>query len=217
LHAFSVIEVIVKKIAFVAAVFAAALSSVLSPSFAEAKPRTIYKTYTIAGNTAGEVLVSMIRRGPTVGGVKAYATTLADFSQRGEMVSNAKSCRVRSYQFIGKFTITTPRLQNERALQGSSRAAWETFSRFLKRHEETHRALWLQCGAAHEAQALKLTGPNCRVVEAKARKLWEKTRNACRRKHEAFDAAEQRALLRQPLVRQAIATNAVAPKRRVRR
>jgi predicted secreted Zn-dependent protease len=208
-----VIEVIVKKIAVLAAV----LATTLSTGFAEAKPKTVYKTYTIAGDTAGEVLVSMIRRGPTVGGVKAYATTLADFSQRGEMVGNARSCRVKSYQFIGQFTITTPRLKNEQALKGSSRAAWETFSRFLKRHEETHRALWLQCGAAHEAQVRKLSGSNCRVVEAKARKLWEKTRDACRRKHEAFDAAEQRALMRQPLVRQALATNAVTPKRRLRR
>jgi predicted secreted Zn-dependent protease len=204
------IEVIVKKLAVLAAVLAATLSS----SLAEAKPKTVYKNYTIAGNNAGEVLVSMIRRGPVVGGVKAYATTLADFSQRGDMVGNAQTCRVKSYQFIGNFTITTPRLKNERALQGSSRAAWETFSKFLTRHEETHRAIWLQCGAAHEAQVRKLSGPNCRVVEAKARKLWEKTRNACRRKHEAFDAAEQRALMRQPLVRLALNANAVEPRRR---
>jgi predicted secreted Zn-dependent protease len=208
------IEVIVKKIAVVAAVFAAALLPVLSSSFAEAKPKTIYKNYTIAGDTAGEVLVSMIKRGPSVGGVKAYATTLADFSQRGELVGNAQSCRVRTYQFVGNFTITTPRLKNEQALKGSSRAAWETFEKFLKRHEETHRAIWLQCGAAHEAQVRKLSGPNCRAVEAKARKLWEKTRNACRRKHEAFDSAEQRALMRQPLVRLALSANAVEPKRR---
>jgi predicted secreted Zn-dependent protease len=191
-------------------VVATLLAFAIPTSFAEAKPKTTYLNYIIAGDTAGEVLVSMIRRGPSVGGVKAYATTVADFSQRGEMVGNAELCRVKKYQFNGTFTITTPRLRNERALTGNSRAAWNTFSAFLRRHEETHRAIWLQCARAHEVKVRRLFGPNCRAVESKTRKLWEQTRSACRKRHEAFDAAEQRALLRQPLVRMAISANAVA-------
>jgi predicted secreted Zn-dependent protease len=204
----------VKQLALVAALLAITLPSSFAEAKAKTKPRTTYRNYTIAGDTPGEVLVSMIRRGPTVGGVKAYATTLADFTQRGDMISNSKRCQVRQFQFTGTFTITTPRLLNERALTGNSRIAWEGFSAFLKRHEETHRAIWLQCAAAHEARVKKLVGPNCGVVEARAKKLWEKTRDACRKRHEAFDEAEQRALLRQPLVRMALNANAVEPGRK---
>jgi predicted secreted Zn-dependent protease len=192
---------------------AAFAACILFTGQAEAKSSTTYKTYTIAGDTAGEVLISMIRRGPTVGGVKAYATTLADFRQRGDMIGNRNSCKVRKYDFDGKFVITLPALKNERALTGQSRQAWEQFSVFLKRHEETHRAMWEQCSAEHIAAVKRISAKTCSAVERKARELWNQTRERCRKRHDRFDAAEQQALFRQPLVRMAIGSRAVVQKK----
>jgi hypothetical protein len=42
---------------------------------------------------------------------------------------------------------------------------------------------------------------DCGVADVRAAKLWEQMRKSCAKKHDAFDAAEQRRLVRQPFVK----------------
>jgi predicted secreted Zn-dependent protease len=179
----------------VAAVIAAMSAAV------QAKPlhSTSYTYYGISGNSPASIYSSLLKRGPRVGGVKAYASTTAVSSQAGQM-QQGKLCEIKNYKFKIDFTIKLPKLQNEAALTGGTRSEWRNFSAFLKTHEETHRSIWLTCAAALEADVKAVRTSNCKQADAKATALWNKMKASCSKKQVAFDAQQQRALLRQPFV-----------------
>jgi predicted secreted Zn-dependent protease len=169
----------------------------------EAKPteRTKYKYYAISGDTPVEIYSAMIRRGPDVNGVNAYASTSASSSQTGRLIVKGGSCRVDGYSFTIDFTINLPKLKNENALSGQTASKWGQFKSFLKTHEETHRSIWLGCARDLEAKVKSLRTNDCKKLDKQAASLWKSMRKSCDRKHAAFDAAEQKRLLKHPFVR----------------
>ena len=68
------------------------LGSILAASFigesALSKPHqtTKYTYYAISGDTPGAIYSTLVKRGPRVGGVKAYAATTAVSSQSGQLI-----------------------------------------------------------------------------------------------------------------------------------
>ena len=161
---------------------------------------TKYTYYTISGNTPGAIYTTLVRRGPRVGGVKAYAATTAVSSQSGQL-TQGKYCSLENYKFKIDFTIKLPRLKNEAALKGATKADWKKFSSFLKIHEETHRRIWLACAAALETKIKAIQTSSCAELNEKSTKLWEQMRASCAKKQDAFDVAEQARLLRHPFVK----------------
>lgn len=164
------------------------------------KQTTKYIYYSITGDTPASIYTTLIKRGPRVGGVKAYASTTAVSSQTG-LVSPGKFCSLKDYTFKIDFTINLPKLKNEAALDGTTRREWSKFSRFLRTHEETHRKIWLACGADLESKVLALKAKSCTELNAKSIALWNQTRASCTKKQNAFDVAEQARLLRHPFVK----------------
>ncbi len=162
---------------------------------------TRYVHYGISGTTAPEILASLHRRGPTVYGVGAYASTKAEFFQKGAMLKTSKSCKLKSYDLQMKFVIKLPKLNNQSALKGSTAKAWSTFEKFVLSHERTHQDIWLGCTGKFINKVTGLSGPTCDAVEAKALRIWTTSRGECEKRHAAFDAAERSRLARQPLIR----------------
>ena len=161
-------------------------------STADAKPKstTNYTYYAISGESASELYESMVRRGPHVNGSKAYASTAASAAQEGKLIQG-KSCRVGDYHLSLKFVIRLPKLRNEGALVGETRSRWLQFSSFLRRHEESHRTIWLDCARALEARVAAIRSGDCKSAEAQAARMWDQARAACLKRHYAFDSAEQ--------------------------
>jgi len=169
---------------------------------AEAKPAftTKYVYYSVGGDTPEAIYKAMLSRGPRVNGAKAYAATSAVSSQDGKLLQ-AASCRIEDYQLKIDFEIKLPKIRNEKVLAPADRNRWKDFTRFLRRHEETHRSIWLGCAADLERKVKSLRAATCAEADKKAASLWETIRKACARKHDAFDAAEQKRLLQHPFVR----------------
>ncbi len=180
----------------------ATLSCFVLSTGADARPihTTKYTYYSIGGASAGAIYSNMLRRGPHVNGQKAYAATSATTSQDGKLLQ-AKSCIVQDYRLKIDFVIRLPQIKNESVLPPSDRTRWRQFSQFLKKHEETHRAIWLACAQDLENKARAIDSVSCDGADAKAAKLWEQMRKTCSRKHDAFDAAEQKRLMQQPFVK----------------
>jgi predicted secreted Zn-dependent protease len=188
------------------AVGVAILISVWSLQPASAAPvfTTKYVYYKVSGDSAAGVYVSMLKRGPHVKGSKAYAATLMESSQRGKFELK-NSCRIAGYQYSAEFTIRLPKLSDENSLSPSALARWQQFSAFLRKHEETHRALWMGCANEIQTKVSALRGRNCDDVERKAQAIRDEIQNACNRKHAAFDASEQKKLARHPFVKMVLA------------
>lgn len=167
-----------------------------------AKPvqKTKYTYYTVGGDSAQDIYNAMLRKGPKVNGAKAYAATSATTTQDGKLLQST-SCRIQDYQLKIDFVIKLPRIKNENVLPPKDRSRWQQFSAFLKKHEETHRAIWLGCAADLEKQVKSIKAKTCAEADKKAAALWEKMRNSCSKKHNAFDAAEQKKLMKHPFVK----------------
>ncbi len=183
-------------------VFGSVLSACLASGNAVSKPSqsTRYTYYTISGDTPGAIYTTLVKRGPRVGGVKAYAATTAVSSQSGQLIQG-KYCSLEDYKFKIDFTIKLPKLKNEAALKGATKSDWKKFSSFLKIHEETHSSIWLACAAALETKVKAIQTKSCVELNERSTKLWEQMRISCARKQDAFDVAEQARLLRHPFVR----------------
>lgn len=188
----------------------------------QARPQatTKYVYYPISGDSAVDLYNAMIRRGPHVNGSKAYAATSAASSQQG-VLEPGKSCRVKNYRFKIDFTIRLPKFSNESSLPPVTRARWQEFSAFLRKHEETHRSIWMQCGEELETKIAALKAKNCDAADKMAAALWDQMRASCSKRHEAFDAAEQKVLMKHPFVklvlRSAVKTNhAIAVRKKKR-
>ncbi|CAN5315842.1 hypothetical protein BH10PSE7_BH10PSE7_21600 [soil metagenome] len=176
--------------------------------FAAPASTTQYTYYSVTGDTAASLYSSMLRRGPHVNGAKAYAATSAESSQRGKLQPGT-SCRVRDYKFNIAFTIKLPRLKEGAGLPPNVRGRWQQFSAFLKKHEETHRAIWLACARDLETKVNALRASSCDEVDTKAGRMWEDIQKSCTKKHDAFDAAEQKRLLAHPFVKLVLAKSGV--------
>jgi len=140
------------------ALIACAVAFCLSTVSVNAQPHTStkYQYYSVSGNTALEVYRSMLARGPRVNGAKAYASTSAQSSQAGYLVQG-QSCRVKNYSFRIDFMVKLPKMMNERRLPPLVRAKWTEFSDFVKKHEDTHRAIWMGCAKEFESRVAAIT------------------------------------------------------------
>ena len=180
--------------------FLAALSLSICGAAAKPADTTKYRYYTITGKNPADIYLAMVRRGPDVNGINAYASTLATTSQSGRLVQG-KTCRIDGYQVKIDFVINLPRLSREDALTGQTLAKWNQFKTFLKAHEEKHRTIWLGCAKGLEARIRNLNSTSCAALDKQAGALFSKMRTDCQKKHAAFDAAEQRRLLSHPFVK----------------
>lgn len=181
------------------------VSSLLSgPALGKTRQATKYTYYSIQGDTPVSIYATMIKRGPRVGGVKAYAKTLA-VSTPSVQIIQGKTCQIQAFALNFNFEISLPKLKNESAITGRTKAEWQSFARFLKIHEETHRAIWLAYGSALESKVRGLKAKSCTELASKIIKLRQQMSAACNRKQEAFDTAQQRVLLQQPFVKLVLA------------
>ncbi|MFO0994210.1 MAG: DUF922 domain-containing protein [Hyphomicrobiales bacterium] len=171
-----------------------------------AKPNatTQYKYYPVSGDSAVELYIAMMKRGPHVNGDQAYASTTATQTLDGRFV-RASSCRLHDMNLSFQFTIRLPKLSSTKGLSQTTRDRWQAFSQFLRKHEETHRAIWLACAADFEKRAMAVKASTCEQADAEIARLADQTRIACNKKHDAFDAAEQKRVAKHPFVKLVLA------------
>jgi predicted secreted Zn-dependent protease len=163
---------------------------------------TTQRYYSVDG-TSKASLARKMRNNPFRGeGGGAIANISPDYSLDVKTSKSGRSCRVSQANLKIRFTLTLPRA-NEGAMSEGTRAAWRSFVVFAKRHEQQHRAIYLQCAGNFIAKAQSLSGPNCAGLVTKARTLLAAEDRACDRRHAAFDRSERRRLTRQPLFRTA--------------
>jgi predicted secreted Zn-dependent protease len=185
---------------------AAGLLLICGMTASAAKPRVSvdYQYYPVNGTTVLQLLRALHLHGPTVNGEGAYAATMiTDFRQGGTPIAGA-SCRIPDYTQFLRFTIILPAARDVPQASSRVRAAWRSFYAFVKRHEETHKSIWVGCAARMEARVRALKAPTCDAFAARATQILSQETVACSRKHDAFDRAERVRLRAQPLIRQAL-------------
>jgi predicted secreted Zn-dependent protease len=184
-------------------VFAAAMAStfaVLSPVQAGSSVSTSYSYYNVSGTSLQEVYRSMASSGPMAGGVRGFGTTSISPGRR----MNVASCKASGkYQLGIDMVIRLPRAKGAAKLASGDAAKWNRFVQFVKKHEETHRSIWLSCAADFERSFNAGGRGDCGSSHSRAMKLWSKMLAQCNPRQNAFDAAQRSVLKAHPFVKYA--------------
>ena len=182
-----------------------ALVSMILVPVVEAKPVTNYTHYLIAGESAEGLYRSMLRKGPHVGGGKAYASTKMVPEVSAKTIETGSGCRIQNFQVNMTFTIRLPQLKKSAKVDADLRRSFSRFYEFAKKHEETHRSIWLKCAAEAEAEVNKVRAKTCSEAEARGLAIVEEVARQCDARHVAFDEAEQKRLVHHPFIKQVLA------------
>ncbi len=160
--------------------------------------KTSYNYFVIKGRNAREIYTSLLKhaRGPS--GHDAYATTAFKVFQKSRLIT-APSCRFQKLELRATFVITLPKLQPAQ-IAGTTNQNWQIFANALLAHEQHHRSIWMACMTSLEQAAQGLQTKSCSSLTAKFNTIWKSIESVCTKRNNAFDAAEQRALLKQPFI-----------------
>ncbi len=181
---------------------AAAILAALATASAQAQPKTrvIYSYYEVSGDTLSEIHRSMVSRGPVVNGTRGYGVTIAS---PGKQMGIA-SCKAKGrYQLGMTLDIKLPKVGDTSGLSANEISQWHRFSQFVRKHEDTHKSIWLSCAAEFERKFLAGETEDCTAAHGRAMKLWKEMVSVCQPKQNAFDAAQRGVLKAHPFMKYA--------------
>lgn len=113
------------------------------------------------------------------------------------------SCRVENLTATAEFTLTLPRLASGTKLSSALSARWKSFETFVRRHEEHHRAIWIDALSRAERRIAGLSNRNCAQLDAAIKQVLHEEWQSAETRHVGFDRAEQAQLQRHPLLAEA--------------
>jgi predicted secreted Zn-dependent protease len=172
-----------------------ALGTVLAGSLcvgalAEVRSSTQTQSYSVGGTTAAS-LVSYMRSNPFHGSKgDAVANIRPNYALNIATSQNGGTCRASKVTLNIRFVMTLPRARSASAMGSSTRSAWNSFVAFSRRHEETHRSIYVKCGNDFVAKAERMTASSCAALQASIRKLLETDKAVCEGRQRAFDRAD---------------------------
>ena len=170
--------------------FAAATIALSASASADVKTSTKYNAYRVGGTTASG-LVSYMKNKPFHGQRgAAVANIMPTFSLNVSTKTEGGVCKASLVRLSMSFTITLPAATSPGGMEAGTRSAWNTFVAFAKKHEETHRAIYVKCGQEFVAKAERLTARSCGALQANIKSLLASTQRSCDSRQAAFDRAD---------------------------
>ena len=166
---------------------------------AHAQPtsHTTYSYFPVRGNSLPELHRDMVSHGPTANGVRGYGVTSA---KPGKQMSIEACTKNGDYHFGVEFVIRLPKAANPAALSVSELALWNRFAQFVKKHEEVHRFIWMDCAEVYERKLQAGAAQDCASGQAKVAALWSEMLATCGPKQIAFDAGQRSVLKAHPFM-----------------
>ena len=166
---------------------------------------TTYKVNPVKGTTAADLWRYMLAYpiiDPDDG--PAFANITHEHRMSVRTQSAGGLCRVTDVDFHWSFVITLPKAVNYAQMNAATRQMWDQFTAYLKKHEEEHRTIFLDCGKSFVPAAGKMTGlPGCPGMDRKVRALIDKQYAACMDRQRAFDRGQKQSVANLALVRAA--------------
>jgi len=166
---------------------------------------TAYRTHAVRGTTPVDVWRFMNANpiiDPDDG--PAYANLTHDHTLSLSTAKQGSACRVNALTFRWRFVLTLPEAVDRAGMDARTRSMWDDFVAGLKHHEETHRAIFLRCGAKFVAAAERMTAPGaCAGLERKVRRSIDQAYQACMADQREFERRDRPRILGLAFVRAA--------------
>lgn len=164
---------------------------------AQPTSHTTYSYFPVRGNSLSELHRDMASHGPTAKGVRGYGVTSA---MLGKQMTVAACKRNGEYKFGIEFLIQLPKAADPAALSVAELDLWNRFAQFVKKHEEVHRSIWMNCAAKYERELQASAPQNCASGQEMVTRLWSEMLATCGPKQIAFDAAQRGVLKAHPFM-----------------
>ena len=165
---------------------------------------TSHKYYKVSGSSAATILNNSHVPSGFFGSTNYHAVISIKPKFDGSMKAGKKYCRFDRLKLGAHFTIRLPKLVRGAGGGKNLQRKFASFALFAKRHEHTHRSIWISCFKRSERKIHSLRIRSCRQLDIKAAKIIEREIAVCDRRHARFDRSERKKLNRQPLVRAAV-------------
>jgi predicted secreted Zn-dependent protease len=181
------------------------LCGAIAPAAAELLYSTAYHQHNVYGATPHELWQYMNAHpiiDPDDG--PAYANLTHDHDLKLTVATSNGACRVTDLTFRWNFVLTLPVAADYDRMSAATRSMWDGFVAALKRHEESHRAIFVDCGNAFVPAATRLTGPaGCFGMERKVRRFIDQRYEACMAEQKAFEGRDRPHIVGLPFIRAA--------------
>lgn len=179
----------------------------LMPALATAELRytTTYRSHAVSGTTPPAVWRYMNAHpiiDPDDG--PAYANLTHDHRLTVRTEATGGACRVTDVDFRWSFVLTVPRASDYGAMSVATRGLWDGFVASLKRHEEGHRTIFVGCGRAFTAAAMKMAGSGCAALERQVRAFIDRRYAACMAAQREYENRDRPRVMGAPFLRAAI-------------
>ena len=167
------------------------------------KTHTSLRHYVVSGADELSLLREMRRKGPRVGGKPALASTRMQTRYTARMRERGAACRVEALQMEVRFIVTLPALHSGGSIRRTTRRRWPSFVRKLRRHENRHIAIWMDCLRQVKRTLPTLRAADCRRLRKRMRNTYQRIMRQCSRRHDAFDRREKHAAASLPFIKAA--------------
>ena len=170
---------------------------------ATAKEASRTVNYIVDGKSAAEVYDFIKRKAPRVAANATFAfTSIATKTDKAERKGKGK-CSYSRFKTSAIYGFFIPKHQTPARLPSRTRAKWHGFTAYLQQHEEGHRAIWRACFSDYDAQALKLSAPDCAELDAAREAIFNTIKRACVQQDETYDVQFRKDVVQTPFMREA--------------
>jgi len=164
------------------------------------------KHYKIGGKTAADLIKGMYQSGEKRGGQVLLASLATKIHHTLNFPPN--SCRNGKMRFSARFLMKLPEPRHQRVLSKQTARTFNLFYDYLKKHEETHRRINVQCLSRLQSETDKVFAgvKSCDGLSAASKKvvsLRKASEKRCRAENEALDRRDAKTLHRTALYRAA--------------
>lgn len=168
-----------------------------APAWAGLVYSTQYRDHAVRGTTPPEIWRYMNAHpimDPDDG--PAYANLTHDHDLSLQVATRNGACRVTDLTFRWRFVLTLPKATDYGRMSAGNKSLWTNFVAGLKRHEETHRSIFIGCGESFVPEAMRLTGPSgCVGMQRKVRRFIDQRYASCMAKQKAFEKQDRSRVL----------------------
>lgn len=202
------------------AVLAGAVACLAAVAPVAAAPKVTVKTkhYSVKGTTPRELLSYMLRHGPTGTTGPALGTASANIRQNADLKQTGNRCKIVNYRLSLGIVLRLPKLAKNQKLSNRTRKRWNSLAAYIRKHELTHKDIYVQCGRSIERNVRALSGKySCPVLHAKMQAVFKAENAKCDRRQQAFDAQEAKRIPKLALIRSALKKPPPEPTHTIRR
>lgn len=176
--------------------------------------KTKYEYYYASGQTALDIVMTMDRASPRIGRKEVWG--MMDIDPDFEPVpASGPLCKYADMRINVSYTITIPAHKQENALSPKLRRQFQSFARFVKRHEEEHRQIYRRCFRDMRRAMLAVRGhADCETYLKTLYDIVDRHYQRCDASDNRIDDRDVPLVERQPLFRAALAQVETGQERR---